>query len=252
MTDSDDYGPIDVGVFMEIAGVFWKNPLILDMKSRAIMDIMLVLNNQSLVMLVPHIEEWVLSHAVQVSTPFRELYPFVSLDFDEDLDVVFGIGSLMVPDGPRGRIRSVKGLYQESEFKAGRDKKPEKQSEYARSQTKMNERLVQMYPVFEELGKGSGEWWLFSMEKPANDDWEDPWWIIVDYWGKRMWGDISCKQKLCFWDDVWEVKTWTVGEQEPFGEDWFISYEEEWGSSDHEWEDHDDEYDYYEESSEDE
>src|SRR5271155_332648 len=27
---------IDVGVFMEIAGVFWKNPLILDMQSRTI------------------------------------------------------------------------------------------------------------------------------------------------------------------------------------------------------------------------
>jgi hypothetical protein len=230
LTETHDCGPIDVGVFMEIAGVFWKNPLILDMKSRAILDIMLVLNNQSLVMLVPHIEEWVLSHAVPVSN--RKL--FVSLDFQQDLAVVFGIGSLMVRDSPRGWIRSVKGLYQGSEFKAGRDKKPERQSEYARSQTKMNERLVQKYPVFEELGKGSGEWWLFSLDKPDNDELDDRWWIIVDYRGKRMWGDISCKQKLCFWDDVWEVKTWTVGQQEPLGEDWFISYDKHWGYSDHE------------------
>ena len=98
----------------------------------------------------------------------------------------------------------------------------------------MNERLVQMYPVFEELGKGSGEWWLFSMDKPDSGDLDDRWWIMVDYRGKRMWGDMSCKQKLCFWDDVWEVKTWTVRQQEPLGEDWFISYDKDWGYSDHE------------------
>ena len=233
--DRDDYGPIDVAVFMEIAGVFWKNPLILDMKSRAILDIMLVLNTQSLVMLVPHIEEWVLSHAVPVST--RKVHPFValdSLDFQQD-PVVFGIGFLMVRDSPRGWIRSVKGLYQGSEFKARRDKTPERQIEYARRQMEMNERLVKLYPVFEELGKGSGEWWLFSMDKPDSGDLDDRWWIIVDYRGKRMWGDMSCKQKLCFWDDVWEVKTWTVGQQEPLGEDWFISYDNYWGYSDYEY-----------------
>jgi hypothetical protein len=67
--------------------------------------------------------------------------------------------------------------------------------------------------VFEEFGKGSGEWWIFTLDG-SHAEW-DYRWIIVDYGGKRMWGDM-CRQTLCFWDDIWEPRTWKIGKKDLF------------------------------------
>jgi hypothetical protein len=128
----------DCGVYMEIAGVFWKNPLILNMKSKVLILIMLVLDHESLIMLVPHMEEWVLSEATPISTHLKEPEPFVYHELGREF-AVFETGSLMVPDGPGGSMRSIKGLYVGSEFQAGTDKKPENQSQYILRQTRINE-----------------------------------------------------------------------------------------------------------------
>jgi hypothetical protein len=162
-------------------------------------DIMLVLDHESLIMLVPHIEEWVLSEATPISTHLKEPEPFVYHELGREF-AVFETGSLMVPDGPAGSMRSIKGLYVGSEFQAGTDKKPENQSQYILRQTRINERLIQMYPVFEESGKGNGEWWLFSgnaCDRLGMLGMGVIWFIVVDYQGKRMWGTM-CKQKMCF------------------------------------------------------
>ena len=37
-----------------------------------------------------------------------------------------------------------------------------------------------------------------------------------------MWGTM-CKDKMCYWDDIWELKTWRLGENDAFTKDWFHS-----------------------------
>jgi len=243
---SYEYSRIDVGVFMEIAGIFWKNPLLLSTKSIAVLDIMEVLNNESLIMLVPHLEQWVLTHASPISVEVMESHPFVDrhilpnsqrrLSFNF-VTAVFETGSSIAYGRGSTDVRLIKGLYEGSEFEARGNKDPEKQSKFAQSQAKKNQRLIEKCSVFKELGKGSGEWWLFSVEDCVSDHrrW---WWIIVDYQGKRIWGDM-CQQEMCYWDDVWDVKTWRLGEQKPFDDYWIIEYDGyaniQWPGLDDEW-----------------
>ena len=35
-----------------------------------------------------------------------------------------------------------------------------------------------------------------------------------------------CQQEMCYWDDVWDVKTWRLGEQKPFEDYWIIEYDD--------------------------
>ena len=57
--DEDDYwhGNVHVGMFMKLAGVFWKNPMILE-DYELMTDVLQVLQKSSLLMLLPHLEEW--------------------------------------------------------------------------------------------------------------------------------------------------------------------------------------------------
>src|SRR5271155_2074567 len=54
---------INIGGFMQLVGIFWKNPLICG-DFEFMMSIMSVLSYKDLIMLIPHLEEWVLQHAI--------------------------------------------------------------------------------------------------------------------------------------------------------------------------------------------
>jgi hypothetical protein len=49
-------------------------------------------------------------------------------------------------------------------------------------------------------------------------------WVLVDYRGKRMWGSGCSEQKMCFWEDVWDPRSWRIGKDEAFGYGWFKLY----------------------------
>jgi hypothetical protein len=213
---------------MEIAGIFWKNPMLLRMKSNPILEIMRALNDESLIMFVPHLEQWVLEHVLR-SKELGDADPFVVCSFDANLGLpmcdpslaVFETGSSVL--GNKLTVRSIKCLYEGSGFEApsGMHRDPERESTYAELQMKNNLELIKWCPIFEWLVNGSGEWWLFKVENSVLYQ-PNYWWIIVDYQGKRLWGNM-CEQKMCFWDDIWEVKTWML--QEPFKEDWIVDHE---------------------------
>ena len=64
-----------------------------------------------------------------------------------------------------------------------------------------------MCPVLSELTRGSGEWWLFT------PDGDSRYWFMVDYLGKRMWGNMCNRIQMCFWSDPWELGSWRLGEK---------------------------------------
>ena len=86
---------------------------------------------------------------------------------------------------------------------------------FALLQAKMNKNLIDRFPVFRDIHNSEPDtWWLFVMEEDR--------WYLVDYEGKRMWGS-KCKPILCYWDDMWDSKSWTLGlEGIELGLDWFL------------------------------
>ena len=227
---------MDVGEFMKVAGVFWKNPLIHE-ESDYIWKILGALDNRSVIVLLPHLEQWVLEHARPTPTPGR-LYEELCVDAERsmhyyDLEkfyAAFEAGSFVGPHkscwGSRDLLLSIKGLYEGSEAEAWRDTDPStkmKSEDYASLQAKKNEELIERYPVLDGFRKGAGEWWLFVLPKPSLENETEIFWVMVDYQGKRMWGNM-CEQKMCFWNDPWNLKSWRLGEKkETFTKRWVIN-----------------------------
>jgi hypothetical protein len=216
---------MDVGEFMKVAGVFWKNPLIHE-ESDYIWKILGALNNRSVIVLLPHLEQWVLEHARP--TPRTGPGPPVELCVDaessmhyydpEEFIAAFETGSFVGPQKSyRWRSRlvlSIKGLYEGWEE---------------------NEELIERCPVLDGFRKGAGEWWLFVLPKISVEAEKEIFWVMVDYRGKRMWGNM-CEQKMCFWNDPWDLKTWRLGEKkEAFTKRWvvkdWLSYDDSDGNS---------------------
>jgi hypothetical protein len=103
---------IPVGGFMQIAGIFWKNPLIC-VDFDFMTSIMSVLGHEDLVMLIPHLEEWVMQHATARTDDIGSYINRAVLVYEERkwlVDVytgVFQVGSLIVPGGTHSPIISV-------------------------------------------------------------------------------------------------------------------------------------------------
>jgi hypothetical protein len=108
--------------------------------------------------------------------------------------------------------------------------------DYALLRAKKNEELIERWPVLNGFRKGAGEWWLFVLPKVSFMDEKEKFWVMVDYRGKRMWGNM-CEQKMCFWNDPWNLKTWRLGENEAFTKRWVFIY---WASYDDSDDDSDD------------
>jgi len=126
-------------------------------------------------------------------------------DVDE-FNALFETGSFVGPQKScdwrsRDLLLSIKGLYEGWEE---------------------NEELIQRFPVLDGFRKGAGEWWLFILPKASLDSETEIFWVMVDYRGKRMWGNM-CEKKMCFWKDPWNLKTWKLGEKkEAFTKRWVI------------------------------
>jgi hypothetical protein len=212
-------GYLDLGILMKWAGVFWRNPLLRN--DVELMSVILdALRPAGSILLIPHLEEWILAHSIPVFTEGT-----ITCDVDANLggkgrscmlSAAFEIGRWR---GRTGRasteVRSVKGLYQgtnlDESFLSSSD--IDLNDTTVEFQRRLNDELILNCPVFEEFENNSGEWWLFTLDDA---------WIIVDYRRKRIWGNM-CQQKMCYWDDVWEVKTWKLGpDKRAFQEDWVI------------------------------
>jgi hypothetical protein len=196
-----------VGVFIKMAGWFWKNPQICE-DFELVFRILRTLESKSLIVLIPHLEEWVMKHASQ-TPPLT--YKYIKYDLDlngENPDrfspVVFQPGSRMaLPNGVGGWVFSIKGLYKGSKFQEQNDSSRRiGKAEGMSRQRKENEGIMSLCPVLAELDKSPHEWWLFYVS-PGDSL------VLVDYSDKRIWGNM-CKRQMCLWDDVWNLRSWKV------------------------------------------
>ena len=221
------YGVVDVAVFMKMAGVFWKNPLIMD-APKPILGIMEALDEMSLLMLVPHLEKWVLRHrqprpAQHPSFVIRKLdCRGVIRKYEPGQVAIFQPGSSISATFRWSQVCSVTNLYEGSEYEERAESIIEERRNhttrgYAMIQQQANRKLLEICPALRELGRASGEWWLFSVNTLPDREW----WILVNYQEKLMWGNM-CKPELCIWDDVWDPKSWRVGNYDTFWLGWLL------------------------------
>jgi hypothetical protein len=219
---------------MLLGGVFWKNPLVRG-DQEFMWSVLSKLSMESLFMLLPHLEEWVLQHAVPVQKDRACSYISREFEFCRDgrFDS-FGRSSRVVFEnrhwkGPNdmtvGIVVGIKGLHKGWEYRSGLDyhskykywQTKAARREYAVLQKVANRGLISECSVWGELEKTEADWWLFTFNHGRTQSL-----AIVDYRGKRMWGTM-CEDKMCYWDDVWELKTWRLGENDAFTKDWFRS-----------------------------
>src|SRR5271170_3343536 len=135
-----------VGVFIKMAGWFWKNPQICA-DFELVFRILRTLERKSLIVLIPHLEEWVMKHASQMPLAYK----YIKYDLDvngENRDrlfrpVVFQAGSLMaLPNGVGWWAFSIRGLYTGSEFQELNDPSRRTGKAEAKSrQRKQNEEI---------------------------------------------------------------------------------------------------------------
>ena len=226
-----DVGHVDIGVFMRLAGVFWKNPVVCK-DFGIIVYVMEVLEEEGLLMLIPHLEEWVTQHV----NPMPAQPTFVARRLDDGGTMerysarsvpVFQTGSRIGPEGVGGHLMSIKGLYEGSEVvelaeRVIEGRRSQTTRAYAMMQQRANRGIIKCCPVLKELGRTSEEWWLFSFTHRPHRRW----WILVNFREKWIWGNM-CEPKLCVWDDLWEPSSWKVGEH-TFDLGWLIAEDNEW------------------------
>jgi hypothetical protein len=215
---------VSIFTITKLVGFFWKNPLVLK-KPETIMKVLDLLQEESLIMLIPHLEEWILQHV----TPMPEDQEFKVLQrkrsrFNETFGlgavVVFQVGSWVVPIGDFGSVMSIRGLYEGSEFARQEVSilSPATARVNAIIQKEINGYNVKNCPVFRYLDRSPVEWFLFKLSRPRLE----PWWIVVDYSGRRIWGNFCAPTEICVWEDIWDPKSWKFGLDNAFFPDWKI------------------------------
>jgi hypothetical protein len=119
--DDDDYhGHVHVGPFRKLAGVFWKNLKILE-DYELMIEILQVLQKSSVMMLLPHLEEWVHRYAVPGKSNVGWAVFNLRIDRDrgEFHNATFGMGgngsfSLPREESYDVNIFTIDGLYREA------------------------------------------------------------------------------------------------------------------------------------------
>jgi len=214
---------IPVGGLMQIVGIFWQNPLICG-DFDFMMSIMSVLDQQGLIMLIPHLEEWVMQHATARTDDIGSYVNRAVQVYEERnwlMDVytaVFQVGSLIFPGRTQSPILSVPIISVKSPMISVKSlcygSNPADshadgflsltEGEHASALAKKrNRELLKDIPALKEFEHSNGvEWWLWSFKVGEL--------VLVDYRGKRIWGNLCDVTKMVFWDDIWEVKTWRL------------------------------------------
>ena len=102
-----------------------------------------------------------------------------------------------------GGFGSIKGLYQ-APRKVDAAQKGKASKSQSESHWEGHREAFRVCPVLKELERSSDEWWFFGFLDEA-----PRWWIVVDYRGRRIWGNF-CEPQMCVWGDVWNLKSWKI------------------------------------------
>jgi len=213
--DDDDYhGQVHVGMFMKLGGVFWKNPRILE-DYELMTDVLQVLQKASLLMLLPHLEEWTRRYAVPGNPNARGGLARFNLRRDRGCRVfhdatfrIGGGGSFSVEvESPDIKIFTIDGLSPVAIDDWDVNQAISPRDLYQR-QAVRNILLRANYPVLQLVEDSEPHtWWVFGLGRGMFDDR----WFLVNFeqrifWNCSMGGVICVWHEICTWSlDCWEL-----------------------------------------------
>jgi len=192
-----------------LAGVFWKNPRILE-DYELMTDVLQVLQKSSLLMLLPHLEEWTHRYAVPGNS---NMWGFAMFNlkrdracrvFDDATFRIGGSGSFSVEDDfPDVKIFTIDGLSPLAIY----DVEELSVEDSHEAQTIRNILLRAHYPVLQLVEDSEPHtWWVFGLASMFEDRW-----FLVNFeqrifWNCGMGGVICVWHEICVWSlDCWEL-----------------------------------------------
>jgi hypothetical protein len=218
---------VHVGVFVQLAGIFWKNSLILEYHAD-ISTVLHVLHKSSLMMLLPHLKEWVDRHAIVEEEDYGMWYASYEMSERGSRDVVevtFGNwakGSRYLDDGRyKLEMFTIAGLYRGIEkqmldmltrlpLDAAHSDQESSDEELLELQTLSNHECRRAYPILQLVDEAKPDtWWVGEWNHAGT--WE---WLLINFEKRTVW-NRHMGNVVCVWnggDGMWEPKEWALAE----------------------------------------
>jgi hypothetical protein len=204
-------GLVHVGLFMKLAGVFWKNPMILD-RDEMILGVLQLLKKSSVMMLLPHLKEWFHSSA----TPGESAKGYVEFNSPDIMDSAAfrtcGIGSFKREEG-NVCFYTVNGLYRGflREKHIPRHGPRPSNEECRQLQALRNSEQKAKYPVLRLVDDAEPQsWWIVGL----GDQIYQEYWFLVNF-EKRIFWHTRLRDVICVWSDgdgIWSPELWGLVE----------------------------------------
>jgi hypothetical protein len=215
---------VHVGFFMSLAGVFWKNPKVLE-DNRLIIDVLRVLQKTSVMMLIPHIEEWLYSRAEPGAYEENpdDGYTSVSMrdgfgQLDAGARATFGrtgAGSLSIEDDHGSgnySIFTVEGLYRgfRQQFVYRRTIASFTDEEYGELQALTNRAQLAKYPILQLIDDSEPHtWWVFDLDGLFRKR------VFLASFKRKIFWHRCMSDVICVWnsgDGMWDPERWSLAE----------------------------------------
>jgi hypothetical protein len=222
LDDVEDGQLVHVGVFVKMAGIFWKNSLVLE-HHVDIIDVLHVLHTSSLMMLLPHLKEWVDRHAI-VEEEDRDMgfcsnlmNGFGSRDVVQVTFACEEKGSRHLDDDMvKLDMFTIAGLYQgftklklDMLFRDELDAAPSDE-ELLEVQMLSNDQCRRTYPILQLVDDAKPDaWWVFRWSHAEKWDW-----LLINFEDQIFW-NRSMGNVICIWnggEGMWNPKEWALAE----------------------------------------
>ena len=223
--DRMHYGrlPVHVGVFIKLAGIFWKNSLILEYHVD-IATVLRMLHKSSVMLLLPHLKEWVDRHSMveeeDCEVGYRSVCQMNEPGSRDVTEVTFGNGAKgsrhLDDDMDNLNIYTITGLYRGTEKQRIDmwDRYGPDESLYEEDllefQTLSNDECRHTYPILQLVDDAKPDtWWVCEWNHAGA--WE---WLLINFEKRTVW-HRHMRNVVCVWnggDGMWEPKEWALAE----------------------------------------
>ena len=219
---------VGVGFFMSLAGVFWKNPKVLE-DEQLIIEVLRISQKISVMMLLPHVKEWLYKRAEpRDAEDSDESYTFVNMSkasrwrLDMVADVaVFGTrgdGNLFISDDSESGVSTIDGVYKgfQNEIQYGPTPARGPDEEYRQLQALNIGKQLAKYPILRLIEDAEPHsWWVLAL--PLGNPIFSEQVFLVNFeerifWHRRM------ENVICLWnsgDGMWDPERWLLEEALP-------------------------------------